>query len=220
MVNEGRGPHRSKCHGLVLQIALAGLVAYRAVQRVVHQQELHHSLPAAPSKKYRCRDWHAPRLLRHGRVGLDLHVGRHRPRARRDGLPRVCRDRIIILVAPWAPWPLRLGTCGSCRPRTGARGSRSAESQRQPSRRPGAAERRLQASYAYLEHSGSGSHSHRAAVDNDVHQVVGRRRRRGRRRVRGRGRSGRLQPGCACQLVRFYDWAVENQSVAAAELAA
>ena len=43
-------------HGLVLQVALAALVADRAVERVVDEQELHHPLA---------------RLLHHGRVGVD-----------------------------------------------------------------------------------------------------------------------------------------------------
>ena len=45
-------------HGLVLQRALAALVAHRAVQRVVHQQQLHHA---------------ALRLLRHRRSQLGTH---------------------------------------------------------------------------------------------------------------------------------------------------
>src|SRR5690348_17779164 len=44
---------------LVLQVALAALVADRAIQRVVDEQELHH--PVA-------------RLLDHRRVGEDLHA--------------------------------------------------------------------------------------------------------------------------------------------------
>jgi hypothetical protein len=43
-------------HRLVLQVALAALVADRAIERVVDEQELHHPLA---------------RLLDHGRVGLD-----------------------------------------------------------------------------------------------------------------------------------------------------
>src|SRR6185312_2318614 len=46
-------------HGLVLQVALPALVADRAVQRVVDQQELHHPVAG---------------LLDHRRVGEDLHV--------------------------------------------------------------------------------------------------------------------------------------------------
>ena len=57
-------------HGLVLQRALAALVANRAVQRMVDQQELQH----------------ARLMLRHGFVGgrsLDDHVGHHGQRAGR-----------------------------------------------------------------------------------------------------------------------------------------
>ena len=51
-------------HGLVLQIAFAALIADRAIQRMVDQQEFHHAVA---------------RLAHHGRVGMDHHVigGRH-----------------------------------------------------------------------------------------------------------------------------------------------
>ena len=52
-------------HRLVLQVALAPLVADRAVERVVGEEILHHPLA---------------RLLHHRRVGVDLH-----PRHRREG---------------------------------------------------------------------------------------------------------------------------------------
>ena len=35
----------TKCHGLVLQVTLSTLVTYGAVQWMIHQQKLHHSLP-------------------------------------------------------------------------------------------------------------------------------------------------------------------------------
>ena len=95
-------------HRLVLQVALAALVADRAVERMVDQQELHHALA---------------RLLHHRRGGEDLHACR-RPAARSS--PAAWAD----LASP------RPGTCGSCRRSTGARGSRSAGSRRPPARRP------------------------------------------------------------------------------------
>ena len=57
---------RAVRHRLVLQIALASLVANRAIQGVVCEEELHHSLA---------------RLLDHRRVGIDLHAGHRRHRA-------------------------------------------------------------------------------------------------------------------------------------------
>ena len=47
-------------HGLILQVALAALIADRAIQRVVDQQELHHALAG---------------LADHGAVGADLGRG-------------------------------------------------------------------------------------------------------------------------------------------------
>ena len=58
----------------VLQVALAALVADRAVQRVVDEQELEHALA---------------RLMHGRRVGPDHHVVGRRHRARRDGLGRL-----------------------------------------------------------------------------------------------------------------------------------
>src|SRR5690606_4249101 len=52
-------------HGLVLKVAFAALVADRAVERVVDEQELHHPFP---------------RLLDHRRVGLDHRGLSVRPR--------------------------------------------------------------------------------------------------------------------------------------------
>lgn len=62
----GSVPHR-----LVLEIALASLVANGAVERVVGKQELHNTLA---------------RLVDERRVGLDHHAWLHRPRARCDRL--------------------------------------------------------------------------------------------------------------------------------------
>ena len=97
-------------HRLVLQVALAALVADRAIERMVDEQELHH--PFA-------------RLLHHRRVGEDL-----RRLAIRAGAQ--------IAHAPWRRRPAasavrpspRRGTCGNCRRSTAARGSRSAGSRR------------------------------------------------------------------------------------------
>lgn len=58
-------------HGLVLEIALTTLVANRAVERVVGEEELHDALT---------------RLVDERRVRLDYHAWLHRPRARRDWL--------------------------------------------------------------------------------------------------------------------------------------
>lgn len=58
-------------HGLILEIALASLVANGAVQRVVGEQELHDALT---------------RLVDERRVGLDDHAGLYRPCARGDWL--------------------------------------------------------------------------------------------------------------------------------------
>eukprot|EP00123_Amoebidium_parasiticum_P005546 comp16716_c0_seq1/m.14993 comp16716_c0_seq1/g.14993 ORF comp16716_c0_seq1/g.14993 comp16716_c0_seq1/m.14993 type:complete len:734 (+) comp16716_c0_seq1:240-2441(+) len=80
--------------GLVLQVALATLVAHGAVQRVVDQKELHNSLAG---------------LLCDGRVCLDLHVGHHGHGARGHGLggflhldqahAAVTRNRQPVMVA-------------------------------------------------------------------------------------------------------------------------
>ncbi|MNM74069.1 hypothetical protein D3C81_858190 [compost metagenome] len=58
-------------HGQVLQLALAALIADRAIQRVVDQQEFHHGLL---------------RLDRLLRIGEDLHAGGHRRGAGRQRL--------------------------------------------------------------------------------------------------------------------------------------
>lgn len=58
-------------HALVLEIALATLVANWAVQGVVGQQELHDTLAG---------------LVDEGRVGLDDHTGLDGPCARGNGL--------------------------------------------------------------------------------------------------------------------------------------
>src|SRR6202000_614460 len=55
-------------HGLVLQIAFAALVADRAIERMVDQQELHHALA---------------RLLGAVAIRVDHHAIRRRPRAGR-----------------------------------------------------------------------------------------------------------------------------------------
>ena len=82
-------------HRLVLQVALAALVADRAIERMVDQQELHHALA---------------RLLHHRRVGDDLLPVGDRQRAgrlrlRRAGLhldqahAAVAGDRQALVVA-------------------------------------------------------------------------------------------------------------------------
>ena len=84
-------------HVVVLQRAFAGLVADGAIDRVVDEQELEHSLPSLAD----------PIVL-----GLDGHAVADwawRRRSEAWGCPR-----------------RRPGTCGSCRPRADAGGSRSA----------------------------------------------------------------------------------------------
>ena len=81
-------------HRLVLQVALAALVADRAVERMVDQQELHHAVA---------------RLLDHRRVGLDDHAVGRRHRAGGDRLGRllhldqahaaIAGDRQALVVA-------------------------------------------------------------------------------------------------------------------------
>ena len=81
-------------HRLVLQVALAALVADRAVERMVDQQELHHALA---------------RLLHQRRVGLDHHVVGDRHGAAGDRLRRllllhqahaaVAGDRQALVIA-------------------------------------------------------------------------------------------------------------------------
>lgn len=58
-------------HALVLEIALATLIANRAIQRVVGEQEFHDTLTG---------------LVDEGGVGLDDHTGLDGPCARGDGL--------------------------------------------------------------------------------------------------------------------------------------
>ena len=105
-------------HRLVLQVALAALVADRAVERVIDEQELHH--PFA-------------RLLHHRRLGVDDR--RLAVRAR----PAVAHAPRRSSPPAWASPSARPGTCGNCRRSTAARGSRSAESPRPPPRTPAAA---------------------------------------------------------------------------------
>ena len=81
-------------HRLVLQVAFAALVADRTIQRVVDEQEFHHSLA---------------RRLRRRRVGMDHHALGTRHRAACDRLGRffhldqahaaVARDREPLVVA-------------------------------------------------------------------------------------------------------------------------
>ena len=81
-------------HRLVLQIALAALVADRAIQRVVDQQELHHPLARLPHRR---------------RVGADHHVVADRHRAGGDRLGRalhldqahaaIAGDRQALVIA-------------------------------------------------------------------------------------------------------------------------
>ena len=60
-------------HALILQVTLATLVANRAVERVVCQEEFHHALSC---------------LVYLWAVCLNHHAGLHRPRARSHGLGR------------------------------------------------------------------------------------------------------------------------------------
>ena len=81
-------------HRLVLQVALAALVADRAIERVVDEQELHHPLA---------------RFLDHRRVGADDHAVADRHRTGRDGLGRalhldqahaaIAGDRQALVIA-------------------------------------------------------------------------------------------------------------------------
>ncbi len=64
-------------HRLILQVALAALVADRAVERVVDEQELHHPVAG---------------LLHHLAVGLDLHAVSDGERTGRGRLRRPGRD--------------------------------------------------------------------------------------------------------------------------------
>ncbi len=66
-------------HGLVLQVALAALVADRAIERVIDQQELHHPLA---------------RLAHHGRAGVDDGRLALRPRPAVAYAPSAARDRL------------------------------------------------------------------------------------------------------------------------------
>ena len=61
-------------HGLVLQVAFAALVADRAVERMIDEQEFHH--PTAHFANFRG-------------VGFDHHAVADRHRARRDWFRRV-----------------------------------------------------------------------------------------------------------------------------------
>lgn len=60
-------------HALILQVALATLVADGTIQRMICQQELHHTFS---------------RLVRERAIRLDHHTRLHRPRARGDWLRR------------------------------------------------------------------------------------------------------------------------------------
>ena len=104
-------------HRLVLQIAFAALVADRAIQRMIDQQEFHH--PFA-------------RLAGIRRSGVDL--GGRAVLVGEDVLDLQARS----WPAAWARPPIPPGTCGNCRPPTGVRESRSGESPRPPARRPAA----------------------------------------------------------------------------------
>ena len=85
----------------VLQLAFAALVADRAVERVVDEQELHHPVL---------------RVLRQLGVGPDLHA--------------VGRPAWRTPAAAWAPSRPPPGTCGSWRRSTACGGSRSAARRR------------------------------------------------------------------------------------------
>ena len=97
-------------HRLVLQIAFAALIADRAIERMVDQQELHHAVARLPAPS-RCR-YGSPcrRRSRHGAGG----------------------DRLRRLFL------LRPGTCGNCRRSPAARGSRNAALRCRPAGRPAA----------------------------------------------------------------------------------
>ena len=88
-------------HGQVLQLALPALIADRAVQGMVDEQEFHGGLL---------------RRDRGGRTCEDLHPVHHRRGAGRQGLGR--------------PAPPPPGTCGSWPPRSACGGSRSAARRR------------------------------------------------------------------------------------------
>ena len=85
---------RTISHTLILQIALATLVANGAVQWMVRQQKLHHTFPC---------------LVCEGAVRLDIHPRLHRPCTRRHGLrcllhldqthPAVSGDHEFLVVA-------------------------------------------------------------------------------------------------------------------------
>ena len=106
-------------HGLVLQVAFAALVADRAIERMVDQQEFHHAFAG---------------LLDHRRVGEDF--GQLAVRAADGGRARPWRRRLPASAARPSP---RSDTCGSCRQPTAAHGNRSAELRRRPPRTPATA---------------------------------------------------------------------------------
>ncbi len=105
-------------HGLVLQIAFAALVADRAIERMVDQQEFHHAFA---------------RLLHHRRLGVEDF--RRAVFVRRQILDAHGAGGLRLRQSPRP----RSGTCGNCRRSTAARGSRSAGFPRPRLRRPGAA---------------------------------------------------------------------------------
>ena len=105
-------------HRLVLQVAFAALVADRAVERMVDQQELHHAFA---------------RLPHHRRAGVD-----HLRACRRGSAAGPSHPWRRTPAASACPRP-RSGTCGNCRRSTAAHGSRSAGFRRPRLRRPGAA---------------------------------------------------------------------------------
>ena len=109
---------RPVAHRLVLQRALAALVADRAVQRVVDQQQLHHALL---------------RLLRHrrGELGLDDHA---------VGDRHAC-SRPAAWASAGRPSPPRPGTAGRRRPGRAAGGRRTAGRRCRAARRCGSAAR-------------------------------------------------------------------------------
>ena len=106
-------------HRLILQVALAALIADRAIERMVDQQEFHHALraPCAPSA-----NWSPPPAARPSGPGAGPSPPSRRTRSASAARP--------------SPRP---GTCGNCRRSTAARGSRSAALPRRRPRRPAAA---------------------------------------------------------------------------------
>ncbi len=106
-------------HRLILQVAFAALIADRAIERMVDQQEFHHALraPCGPSA-----NWSRQPAVRPSGRGADPAPPSRRTRSASAGRPS-----------------LRRGTCGNCRRSTAARENRSAAFPRPPPRTPATA---------------------------------------------------------------------------------